>query len=319
MIDFHNGANGYGDHNGANGVNGAYNGKHGGQPKLMPYLAGLGFTDAELAQVGRLLGVDGPQNLEQIVRAGEHSVETAKAELQLPESGVGTIGLYLLEEQEILREAYQSFFSGHHAIKLLGSSSNTSRDFLLTTAANLSPNVMFMGINTLKPATVRNLQTLRVAHSEVGLVLLFSSYEDQGIRELRNISMGGPAGSAYLLKHSVDTKDQLIQLVYAVVQGRIIVDPVVMSGMIMSGEPDHRLLQHLSAGDLEMLGALVTGNRTDGTSGAASPDVKAARQFLDMLRRMIENGGEGIDARVCAALIYLTAAGVVPPGQPSEE
>ena len=145
--------------------------------------------------------------------------------------------LYIAEEQQILREAYQSFFLPHPGIEVVGTSGDTSPDALIGAAAALKPRVMLLGFKILKADTVARLDRVREANPDVGIVMLSASYDVKGIKGLREFSRGTSVGCAYLLKHAIDTVDQLTQVVMSVSEGRIILDPTVMDGLITSTDP----------------------------------------------------------------------------------
>ncbi|MCH7606384.1 MAG: response regulator transcription factor [Chloroflexi bacterium] len=319
MNNGHNGVNGYRSHDGLNGISWDHRADSGDQPTLIPYLASLGFTDAELAKVNELLGADGSPAPGQLIKEEAVSEDMAKAGQREPRPEKATIGLFLVEEQHILKDAYRSFFSEHQSIKLLGTSSETSSGFLLKQARSLNPDVLFLGINVLRTATMQNVQSVREAHPELGLILLFSSYDTQGIQEIRKISMGGPGGSAYLPKHTIDTMDQLSELIYAVAQGRIIVDPVVMDGLINTEDSKREPLGRISPRDLEGLRVLIQRDRNYGKGPLESTGHKGITWFLDMLRGLVGNSDEALDPRTGAALIYLFETGLFNSAQRSDQ
>ena len=102
MNNGHNGVNGYGSHEGLNGFSCAHSADSGDRSTLIPYLASLGFTDAELAKLNELLGADGSPAPGQLIKAEAVSEDIAKAGQREPRPEKATIGLFLVEEQNIL-------------------------------------------------------------------------------------------------------------------------------------------------------------------------------------------------------------------------
>ncbi len=92
--------------------------------------------------------------------------------------------------------------------------------------------MVLLGVKALRPAMLESLHELREDYDEIGLVFLASSYDDRDLKSLRSIPIGGPLGTAYLYKHTMDTLDQVARVIKLVAEGRIIVDPKVMSGLI---------------------------------------------------------------------------------------
>ena len=97
--------------------------------------------------------------------------------------------------------------------------------------STLRPAVLLLGIKVLQPSTVDTLEALRKASPETGICLLSAYYDVKGIAGLRGFSASSSAGCAYLLKHTIDTVDQLTQVVLSVAEGRIILDQAVMESL----------------------------------------------------------------------------------------
>ena len=256
--------------------------------ELTSYLVELGLGDAHLAKVISLLEAtqgegaelwtalagarqnipqQGPSQsaqttrLDRASRDGDQPVDAGQPGQPATGTAKKTITLYVAEEQQILREAYQSFFSTQSGIEVLACSGDTSAESLVEAASNLAPDVMLIGVKAVQPDTVENLEILRDACPRVGLVLLFAFYDDLGIKALREFSRDASVGRAYLLKHTVDTVEQLTQAIYSVAEGRIIVDPTVMEALISPGDAQSGILKDLSPRALEVLGWVARGYR----------------------------------------------------------
>ena len=134
------------------------------------------------------------------------------------------VSLYIAEEQQILREAYHSFFAPHPDIEVVGASDDTADDSLTRSMATLKPKVLLLGIKILQPGAVERLEALRKTNLDTTIVMLSAYYDVKGITALRHLSSGGSAGCTYLLKHTLDTVEQLTQIVLSVADGRIILD-----------------------------------------------------------------------------------------------
>ena len=87
------------------------------------------------------------------------------------------------------------------------------------------PQVLLVGVKALRADVVAQLKTVKDVCHDVSIVLLFAFYDAQGIKALRGYSQGSSLVRVYLLKYTLDMVDQLIQVIYAVSEGRIIVDP----------------------------------------------------------------------------------------------
>jgi DNA-binding NarL/FixJ family response regulator len=287
------------------------------QVGLISYLAKLGLEEAELAKV---LGLLQPKDrLEPAASVPEPpQVEAHEALTTKPLSTVRTISLYLVEEQQILREAYLSFFGGQRTIEVVGSSGDTSSEAMVSGAKTLKPKVILLGVKAVQRATVEKLELLREACPQAGLVLLFAFYDLQGIKALREFSSDASAGCAYLLKHTIDTVEQLVQVVYSVAQGRIIIDPMVMEELIRTGDARNSFLKGLSPRELEVLGWMAKGYRNETIAGVLSRDVKTVERHINNIYGKLEPAYDGDGAthtRVGAVLVYLRAMGLLPKEQ----
>jgi DNA-binding NarL/FixJ family response regulator len=149
------------------------------------------------------------------------------------------------EEQKILKEAYRSYFSFHPSFDILGLSGDISHESLSAALAGQRPDVLVLGLNSANMTMGSSLESIKALCPDVGLVLLFALYDSQGIRVLREFSNNANGGYAYLLKHNIDTADQLGQVVSAVAQGRIIVDPEIMEELVDITTTENKMLAAL--------------------------------------------------------------------------
>jgi len=278
---------------------------------LAGYLAKLGLADGELDQMIAML------------QSGRREDPTEEMSKERPMEGhmpqgrpSGTIGVFLAEEQQILREAYYSVFNSQSNMEMLGSTGDTSTDFLAGMVQALKPDVIILGVKAVQPCTVEKLQVLRETCPEMGLVLLMAMYDGQGIKSLREFSRDSSSGCAYILKHTIDTVEQLNQVVCSVAEGRIIVDPMVMEELIRTGDSGSGVVQELSPKEMEVLGWLAKGYRNDTIAGLLSRDVKTVERHINNIYGKLQNDkSEGPDAtmhpRVRAALMYLKAVGLL--------
>ena len=308
----------------------------GEQVGLISYLAKLGLGDADLTKVMSLLQTKQHPEEPPAAPAQEPPTtpEIGQPEWDIPDEkaldldrreGHGqpatkTIRLFLAEEQQILKEAYQTFFSQHSGIELLDASWDTSPEFLIAAAQEYKPDVLLLGVKMAEGATVEKLEKLREACPELALVLLFAFYDSQGIKALREFSKNNSAGCAYLLKHTIDTAEQLTQVIFSVAEARIIIDPTVMEGLFRTGEPENGFLRDLSPRELEVLSWMAKGYRNDTIADVLSRDVKTVERHINNIYSKLHNGkDEGAQdsrhPRVRAALTYLRATGMLPNEQ----
>ena len=300
---------------------------------LTSYLGKLGLGDEHLAKVISLMEATGgtavPLKLEDGISGNvdshqppnEPPAKTIVAIESDPNVGAATtvtdspkstgVTVFLAEEQQILLHAFKSFFENHEGVNLLGSSSDTSSEALIQATKDVCPKVMGLGVKALRPSTVEILEFLRDACPDLAIVLLFAFYDAKGIKALREYSRDVSFGRAYLLKHTIDTIDQLTHAISSVAQGRMIVDPTIMEELIKNGDSQSGMLRELSPRALEVLHWVSRGYRNETIAGVLSRDTQAVeRQVSSIYAKM--HLGEGKDARVGSALVYLKATGMLP-------
>ena len=297
--------------------------------ELTAYLAGLGLGDAHLAQVLSLLQATHPEHVNLTSeledrpprsRRTQDALVTSPPAQPSPAAANKTVNRFVAEEQQILKDAYQGFFTTHPSIHLLGCSSDTSAEALVAAATSANPQVMLVGVKSLQSTTVEKLEILREICPQIGVVLLFAIHDTGGIKALREFSRGSLAGRAYLSKHTVDTVDQLTQAVLSVAEGRIIVDPTVMEVLIKSTDAPGSQLRDLTPRALEVLGWVAKGYRNESIADVLSRDVKTIERHINNIySTLLGPGDESKHPRVRASLMYLRATGLLPTEQALEE
>lgn len=226
--------------------------------------------------------------------------------------------LYIAEEQQILREAYQTFFLPHPTIEVVGASGDTSIDALVAAAAALKPTVMLLGFKVLHAATVERLHLIRQAEPNVAIALLSASYDVKGMKALREFSRGANAGCAYLLKHTIDTVEQLTQVVQSVSEGRIILDQAVMEGFINSIDAKSTFLKDLSPRELEVLSWMAKGYNNHTIADVLCLEPKTIERHINGIYNKLGTTPDSKHARVHAVTLYLRATGALPAEDYSE-
>ena len=305
------------------GVNGA---GPGSLSELTAYLANLGLDDVHLANVMSLLptanGENGGGTIKERNLPVRDGAQVSSSHNGQPDASVNqkTVKLFLAEEQQLLMQAYQAFFKHNTEVQALGCAADTSSDALVEAVSSLGPDVLLLGVKALRPSTVENLEALRIAHPGLGVVLLFAFYDTQGIRALREFSRDASAGRAYLLKHTIDTMDQLTHAITSVAEGRMIVDPSVMEELIKTGDAQSEALRDLTPRALEVLHLVSRGYRNETIAGVLSRDVKTIERHINNIYGTLLNADDDAKhPRVRAALMYLRATGVLSTEQLIED
>ena len=280
---------------------------------LLSYLKEeLGLEESQIARMFSALAEgNGNGNGQGNGNGKSHPVQVEERE-ERETVATKSIKLYLAEEQQILREAYKSFFKVHPSIELVGDSGDTSGESLVAAAKALRPTSIVLGVKTLQPATIEKLEMIRENCPDVAVVLLTSFYDMHGVKALREFTRGASVGCAYLLKHTIDTTEQLTQVIYSVSEGRIIIDPSLMEGLINTGEAQGTLLKELSPREVEVLSWMAKGYRNDTIAGVLSLDTKTVERHINNIYSKLETYLDSRHPRVNAVLLYLRVTGLLP-------
>ena len=305
--------------------------------ELTSYLGKLGLGDEHLAKVISLMQATGAAPIQvaspEIMPAdvqpttevelppAEEFSQPARSTPNGPDSPeTSVVTLFLAEGQQILLQAFRSFFDGQPTVNLLGSSADTSSEALIQAAQEMCPKVMLLGVKALRPSTVEMLESLRDACPDLAIVLLFAFYDSNGIKALREYSRDVSVGRAYLLKHTIDTVDQLTHAITSVAEGRMIIDPTVMEELIKNGDTQSGMLRELSPRALEVLHWVSKGYRNETIAGVLSRDVKTIERHINNIyATLLSSHDEAKHPRVRAALMYLRATGVLSTEQLIED
>lgn len=258
-------------------------------PRLAPYP-----SEAEHRQPGQA-------DIQETPRSWDHEADAS------PQA----ITLYVAEEQEIWRQAYASTLGQHPDIRVVDATGDTSGENMAEVVRTVGPDVLLVGVKTLKASTIEKLELVRESCRDVAFVLLFAFYDGEGIAALREFSRDSSVGCAYLLKHTIDKWDQLTQVVQAVAAGRVIVDRLVMEQLIRSQDPTDVALRGLSPKAQEVLGLLAKGYRNDSIAEALSRDVKTVERHINSIYSLFEDTTGSMHPRVQAVLVYLRAKGLL--------
>jgi len=220
--------------------------------------------------------------------------------------------LFIVEEQEIFRQAYKAFFPLEPDIELVGMSDDNAVDTVVGALRVLGPNVLIMGTKMLCESEVESLETIREQYPDLGLVLLSSLYDIKGIKRLREFARGGSKGCAYLLKYSIDTMSQLTQVIFGVLEGRVILDPIVMEHLIKSGEAKATALRELSPRELEVLNLMAQGCKNETIAGMLCLEPKTVERHINSIYSKLGTNAETKHQRVHAVMLYMQATGQLP-------
>lgn len=225
---------------------------------------------------------------------------------------VKRIKLYIVEEQELLRDAYKAVMPSEATIEIAGISGDVSTESIMSVLAALQPDAVLLGTKMLQPGTITQLETIREQFPDLGIVLLSTLYDAQGIKQLRSFTKESSKGCAFLLKHSIDRVSQLVQVVHAVTEGQVILDSVVMEGLIGAGESKTAFLKELTHRELEVLSWMAKGYRNATIAEVLCVDPKTVERHINSIYSKLNMVTNSKHPRVSSIMLYLKATGQLP-------
>ena len=228
------------------------------------------------------------------------------------ESRMKRIKLYIVEEQEILREAYKAAFPSEPTIEVAGISGDSNPEVIMALLSALQPDAVLLGTKMLQPSTITQLEVIRQRFPNIGIILLSTLYDIHGIKQLREFTKRSSKGCAFLLKHSIDRISQLTQVVHAVIEGQVILDSVVMEGLIGAGEAKTSFLKELTHRELEVLSWMAKGYRNGTIAEVLCVDPKTIERHINSIYSKLNMATESKHPRVSAIMLYLKATGQLP-------
>ncbi len=222
------------------------------------------------------------------------------------------IRVFIVEEQELLRDAYKAVLPSESSLEVLGISGDTDTESIMSMLSAFNPEAVVLGTKMLQPSIITEMETIREQCPDVGIVLLSTLYDIQGIKQLRGFTKNSSKGCAFLLKHSIDRITQLTQVIHAVTEGQVILDSVVMEGLIGAGETKTTFLKELTHRELEVLSWMAKGYRNVTIAEVLCVDPKTIERHINSIYSKLNMVTENKHPRVNAIMLYLRATGQLP-------
>jgi DNA-binding NarL/FixJ family response regulator len=155
---------------------------------------------------------------------------------------------------------------------------------------------------------------LRETHPQIGVVIL-SQYADPSLA--LELFESGSEGRAYLLKERVGDRDELVEAIRAVADGRSVIDPKIIDGLIAErARSSASTLDELTAREREVLAEVATGKSNAAIAALLFLTKRAVEKHINAIFMKLNlRESEDTSRRVTAALIFLAdeSAQVGPP------
>lgn len=218
----------------------------------------------------------------------------------------GTIGVVIVDDQEVIREAFGMLISQEPSITLVG----TLKDGVeaVERVPELDPSVVVMDVKMPRLNGITAAQQIREKMPDVGIILL-SAYDDSDY--IREFLKDDPKGKAYLLKHTLGTMDELIRTIHDVAAGRTVLDPIMVEKLTaQKGIPDSSPLRDLTRRELEVLSLMAKACTNSTIASILYIQPRTVEHHINSIFSKLGIASEtGQHARVQAVLGYMKATG----------
>ena len=230
-----------------------------------------------------------------------------------------TAQVFIAEEQELFRNAYMTVLARCEDIDIVGSAASLDEASLIDGLRATQPTALLLGVRELTADTVEQLRILRKEAPNAAVIVLSFSYDVKGISALREFSRRSSVGCAYLLKHTIGSVEQLVQVIDSVQEGRMIVDPGVLDELVTLKEPRSGMLKQLSPREMEVLGWMARAYRNNAIAQILHLEPKTVERHINNIYGKLGNCPDSKHPRAHAIGLFLMSSGYRPPGMSSDE
>jgi DNA-binding NarL/FixJ family response regulator len=221
-----------------------------------------------------------------------------------------TIKTYIIEEQEVYREAYRNAFILKPQIELRGVSSREGINCLSRVVFNSNPDVLLIGVKRLTTEIIKEIIKTRTENPGLGVVLTAMTYNINDIESLRgSLTSRNGSGIAFFSKQSLDGIEQLCNIISRVYHGEVILDRLVTA--VYARKSRCEFLKDLTARELEILSLLAMGYSNLAIAESLCIDVKTVKHHINNMYGKLDLASDvkGRHPRVSAARMYLEGNG----------
>jgi DNA-binding NarL/FixJ family response regulator len=221
------------------------------------------------------------------------------------------VKVYIAEEQRLLWDAYHTLLVDQADIDVIGSSHGTDIESLVSAASLLKPDVILLGFRVLQRVALQKLELIRESCPSVACVLLFSHYDVKGIKALRQLSGDAFGKCAYLLKHNINSAEDLTQVIHVVAKGQVVIDTILIQELVNSASPGVTFLKQLVPPETEVLNLMAKGYHNDTIANILGLQPGTVDRCIKSIYSKLDEIPEARHARVRAVTLYLSAAGLI--------
>ena len=218
----------------------------------------------------------------------------------------GRIQVMIVDDQEVIREAFGMLLSNDPTVDLVGALGDGESAIKMVPV--LKPDVVIMDVKMPGLNGIAAAQRIREESPEVGIILL-SAYDDS--EYIREFLKDDPRGKSYLLKHTLGTMDELIRTIHDVAAGRTVLDPIMVEKLTsQKGISENSPLKSLTRRELEVLALMAKACTNSTIASILYIQPRTVEHHINSIFSKLGIAPEnGQHARVQAVLAYLKATG----------
>ncbi len=219
---------------------------------------------------------------------------------------LGSIKVLIVDDQEVIREAFGMLLSSDPTVDLVGALSDGESAVKMVPILN--PDVVIMDVKMPGINGIAAAQRIRESHPEVGIILL-SAYDDS--EYIREFLRDDPRGKSYLLKHTLGTMDELSRTIHDVASGRTVLDPIMVEKLTsQKGIAENSPLRTLTRRELEVLSLMAKACTNSTIASILYIQPRTVEHHINSIFSKLGIAPEtGQHARVQAVLAFLKATG----------
>jgi DNA-binding NarL/FixJ family response regulator len=215
------------------------------------------------------------------------------------------IRVVIVEDNALLREGLARIVERDDDFELVGSAADFDEAVALVDGC--TPDVVVTDIRmppTGSDEGIRLAGKLRDERPDVGVVVLSQYSTPEYALALLD---KGSDGRAYLLKERVADVDDLLEAVRAVAEGRSVIDPQVVEGLVSANRrPNTSELDRLTPRELEVLAEMAQGKSNAAIAASLYLSERAVEKHSNSIFSKLGLSEErDVNRRVKAVLLYL--------------
>jgi len=222
--------------------------------------------------------------------------------------GRRALSILIADDQEIAREGYRRILETQPGLQVVGIAKDGLEAVKLAETA--CPDVAILDIRMPHLNGLEAAQRMRQICPKIGLLLL-SFYDDPGY--VRAFFKHGAAGKAFLLKQTLGQIEELVRAIYAVANGQIMLDPMIVNDLV--SDAPLATLKDLTPQELRVLELMTKGYTNANIGEVLVVQERTVENYVSNVFAKLHLKDKSQQARVQAVLLFLEATGRLRPSE----